>query len=192
MSDNVFNIYYAINDKDIHNIKNIRIEFVKNFVVENNEMPANKVYNYSPLPNTTNAYLPVEFWRKDMLGYMKIRNKNIWLYEKHGSLYFDRLSEGSFYYQQPLVLWFDYIRDSKFVAYKYVGSNLDALMKHTYNRVNNVQYIKYQEADGDIFVSWVSDINQATKFIVNRLDWSEQGWMKLYDDKASLFNKYHY
>ena len=114
MSNNTFNIYYNIIERNIININDLKVDFVKNYIKESNIFDNNHHYNYASIPNTNNVYPKVEFNRRDSNDYMKLKNKDKWLYEKNGKLFFDKIRKEDFCCRQPLVLWFNYVRDVKF------------------------------------------------------------------------------
>ena len=216
MSDNVHND--MIDDPIIDNIKtfairDLKIEFVKHFLkVERNEFLTNRIYNYYPILDTDNTYPDVEFTKKDPIGYIKLKGKELWLHdENNNKVFFDHVRTKDFYYRQPLVVWFEYIRERMVIVYRLTGYNVEKIMKKIYDpctnskylpgnpvcvqgtKLTNVSYLKYKEIGGQIYIEWVDDPNQATKFVYDAVKWNEFGWIKLEDKQAQrkkLSNKY--
>jgi hypothetical protein len=164
-----------------YNIQTIEVEFVKDYKKECNQFFLNQVYNFYPLYADTNIYLPNQFDKNETVGYMKLKNKDLFLYEnpKTKQLYFDKIRMGDYTYQQPLVLWFGYINENTFVIYKHLGYSLDSVAIHIYNHVSNAVYLNYVEDNGTIRLKWVPNTKLATKFTFSVPIWSEFSWIKL-------------
>jgi len=148
-----------------YQVQNINIEFLKDYNKESNSIQNNKYYNFQLLENNQDTYQPVEFTKKDPLGYLKIKNYDLWLYENDKSGYIDYIHYGYYSTIQPLVLWFDYIQETQFLVYKIIGYGIEHIMKTTYDKSSNVLYLNYEEINNKIYIKWVIDKNLATKFI---------------------------
>ena len=131
----------------IYDVNKIKIEFVKSYLLQSNKIPTNTIptntnSNYGPF-NDKNSFEPVQFEKNDNLGYIKMKNKNpeLWLSEddKTKRLFFDILRKGLFWWQAPLVVWFDYISVDTFILYKFQGKRLSSLIEIIHNR--NQPYI---------------------------------------------------
>ena len=181
MSNNIYNNIIPVpQDPNTVHVETAKVEFMRDYILEYNEVFPNKGYSYEPLLNTNGVFPKVEFTRKDPLGYMKIKGANLWLHE-NGKLYFDYIRQSDFYYRQPLVLWFEYVRERECIAYRYRGYGVEKVMKKIYDNQTNVLYINYKEENGRIVVKWVEDRGDATKFVFDKIKWNELGWIKLHD-----------
>lgn len=118
-----------------YNINNIKIEFVKSFLKEYADNSTNTLYNYAPLINPNNKFLPVEFTRFDPIGYIKLKHRELWVYENDiNNLYFHTLKKGLFWWDAPNVIWFDYNTIDTFIVYKFKGYGLMSLMEFNHDR----------------------------------------------------------
>lgn len=182
MSDNIHNLMVSVPmDPNTVHIPDLKIEFLKDFNKEYNEIFINKTYSFAPLLNTNGVYPKVEFERKDPFGYIKLKNSNLWLHDENNRLFFDYIREGDFTYRQPLVLWFQYVRERECILFKYLGYNVESTIKKKYDKLTNIAYLNYKEINGKTYVKWVDNINDATKFSYDKIKWNELGWIKLYD-----------
>ena len=87
---------------------------------------------------------------------------------------------GDFDYRQPLVLWIEYVREGECFLYKLLGYNQESISKTIYDGFSNVVYIKYEQNGDKVKLSWVNNIEQATKFLYDRFNWDDYGWIKLH------------
>ncbi|QKF94536.1 hypothetical protein QKU48_gp1078 [Fadolivirus algeromassiliense] len=196
MSDNIHNVMIPVPmDPNTVHIPSLSIEFLKDFKKEYNEIFTNKPYTFAPLLNTHDVYPMVEFERKDLFGYIKLKNSDLWLHEDGNNLVFDRIKCGEFTERQPLVLWFEYIREREIIAFKYLGYNVESTIKKKYDKLMNIVYLNYKEDNGKIYIRWVDNRNDATKFAYDKIKWNEWGWIRLhnkpkqYDLLGGNFNK---
>lgn len=170
-------------------VSELPVQFLRTFKKEYNEVFTNKYYNYERLLNTDGVYQLTEFVRKDTVTLIKLKDKDVWLYEDVKGmiggpgmiirLYFDKITMGQYDYNQPLVLSIDYLREGEFVLYKLLGYNAERMTKTVYDGYNNVVYIKYEQQGNKISFSWVDNLEQATKFFYDRFNWVDYGWIKL-------------
>lgn len=182
MSDNIHNIIVPVPpDPNTIHIPSAQVEFLKNFTKEYNEIFINKTYSFSPLLNTNGVYPKVEFPRKDHFGYMKLKDSELWLHDENNRLFFDYIRKGDFTKRQPLPLWFEYVRERECIAFKFLGHNVESTIKKKYDKFMNMAYLNYKEINGKIFLKWVENRNDATKFVYDKIKWNEFGWIKLYD-----------
>jgi len=193
MSSNVYNVYYRVPfDANTYYISDMPVQFLRSHEKEYNEVFSNQYYNFDRLLNTDGAYQLTEFTRKDPNTYVKLKDKDMWLYEDmkgviDGSggagivtkLYFDKITMGDYNYNQPLVLFIDYIREGEIVLYKLLGYNAERMYRTIYDGYSNVVYIKYEQHGDKIKFSWVNDIQLATKFLYDKFTWSDYSWFKL-------------
>ncbi len=149
-----------------YKVKDLKIEFFKYFFKQYNTFYTNELYDHYPIPGTDGTYLPVQFSKGDPLTYIKIKNRNLWLFgdPNTGKLYFDYLKCGDFGYKQPLVLWLYYITRNKFILFGYTGYGLDHVSPHFYMNSNNVVYVNYSQIANSIRLNWTKDRNSATIF----------------------------
>jgi hypothetical protein len=186
MSDNTYNrIIPTTIDPNHVIINDLKIEFKKHYIREFNDFQTNKHYNYSPVFGTSyeeKGTLPqVEFYRKDALGYIKMKNQDKWLYEKNNNLIFTDLHCGTFDYQQPLVVWFEYVREREVIIFKRSGYNVEKVMTKIWENVSNLSYLHYNQDGGNVQMKWVDNRNDATKFYYDKVKWNEISWIKLRD-----------
>jgi hypothetical protein len=190
MSNNIYNITYRVPlDWNTYKISDMPVQFLRTFKKEYNEIFTNQFYNYDRLLNTDGVYQSTEFVRKDPITYIKLKDSDNWLYENVkgvvggkgmvSELFFDKIRMGDYDYLQPLVLWIDYVREGEIVLSKLLGYNAERMTKTVYDGYNNVVYIKYEQQGDKIKFSWVNNINQATKFLYDRFNWDDYGWIKL-------------
>lgn len=185
MSDNIYNNIVPVPfDKNTYIVKDLKIEFMIGYKKEYNEFLTNRIYSYEPLLNTDGAYPIVEFERKYPNGYIKLKNRDLWLYEKDNKVYFDFIKCGDFTDKQPMVIWFEYVREREVIIYKYLGYNVESVMKKTYDKLTNLAYMNYKQVDDKIYINWVDDINNATKFSYDKIKWNEISWIKLHDKET--------
>jgi hypothetical protein len=169
-------------------VDDLRIEFLKDFRKEYNQIQINKSYNFGPLLNTSDTYQPTEFSRKDPVTYIRIKGTDLWLYEKNQQLYFDKIEPDLFYkYRQPYVIWIEYLGKNVFILYKLLGYGLNNIMGHIYDRNSNVVYMNYMQQDDKINITWVDDFRFATRFVYDTLTWNDFGWIRLYDKETQAY-----
>jgi hypothetical protein len=180
MSENIYNIQIKVpDDLNRYFIGDLAIEFVKSYKKEYNEFLTNRLYNYSVVTDTDDIYQKVEFQRKDPNGYIKMKNNDKFLYGDNNNLLFNHIKYGDFSQIQPLVVWFEYIRDREIIVYKYVGYNVESIIKKKYDNKSNILYLYYNQTNGKINMYWVNNINDATKFYYDKVKWNQLGWIKL-------------
>ena len=184
MSDNTYNIIFPVPlDENSYKIDDLIIEFMSDFKKEYNETMTNRSYSFQPLLNTDGVYQKADFLRKTPFGYVKLKNQDLWLYENPVTrkLVFTPVQCGLYTKKQPYVFWFEYTREGEFIVYRYLGYNLESIIKKTYDRVNNLQYLNYKQEGNNAYVKWVNDVNLATKFYYDKIKWNEFSWIKLHD-----------
>lgn len=184
MSDNIYNIIVPVPlDENRYKVDDLIIEFMNDFKKEYNEIMINRSYSFQPLLNTDGVYQKADFLRKAPFGYIKLKSDDLWLYENHVTrkLVFTPVQCGLYAEKQPFVFWFEYPREGEFIVYRYLGYNLESIIKKTYDRVNNLQYLNYKQEGNNAYVRWVNDINSATKFYYDKIKWNEFSWIKLHD-----------
>lgn len=193
MSNNIYNITYRVSlDPNTYIIRDMPVQFLRSFEKEYNEIFTNQYYSYDRLLNTDGAYQLTEFVRKDPVTYIKMKDKDLWLYEDLNGivdgdggagivtkLYFDKIQMGYFAKRQPLNLMIDYTREGEIVLYKLLGYNAERMYKTIYDGFTNVVYIKYEQDGEKLNFTWVKNVNQATKFLYDRFAWDDFGWIKL-------------
>jgi hypothetical protein len=187
MSTNTFNLMVTVPaDPNTYKMDDLFIEFPKSYKKEYNEMQPNVSYSFNFLYGTNDIYPMVEFRRKDSMGYIKMKNKDLWFNddEKKG-VYFDIIQCGEFSYNQPKVIWFQYPRESEVIIFKYLGYGLDSIIKERVRGITNVMYLSYKQDSKNVYLTWVPDIDDATKFIYDTIKWNELGWIKLNDPKTA-------
>lgn len=147
-------------------LNKLPIEFVKNY-----ELEYNGPSNYESVPNSNGTYLSVEFAHKVPVGYMKIKNKDLWLHEENGVLFFDRIKDDKYGFgkRQPLVLWFDYLVYGGMRVYKFTGSGIEGVIDKQYKSLKNMAYLHYN----DNKIRWANSISEATIFIYDAVQWHE-------------------
>lgn len=177
---------------DAYEIKNLAIEFRKDFKKEYSEDNINVIYPYYPLEMNEckdqeksckgcGIYPKTEFYRRDATTYIKLKDKDLWLHEyKNGALVFDPIIKEDFYYRQPLVLFIDYKGDNMFTLYKHRGFGYPEL-----------QYMLYTEdSNKKINIDWVLNMNNASMFIHERIRWREFRWIEpQLDTKKTIYGK---
>lgn len=152
-------------------ISKLKIEFVKSYEKENNENNVNQFYDFSPLEDTDKVYPIVEFRRKDPLGYIKVKNTDLFL---HGDNKLSHVIGDCPYIKQPLVVWFQYLYERVFVVYRFYGYGLSNIHK----KINpqNFYYLNYKEDGYKIYVKWTKSLNEATKFQYPEIIWAQVRW----------------
>lgn len=153
------------------NTNNIKIEFVKSYYKEVNENNMNQLYDFYPLENTDKIYPLVEFRRKDPLGYIKVRNSNLFLYRDNKLIIIDGECP---YVKQPLVIWFNYLYERIFVVYRFYGQGLSNIYKK--RDPQNFYYLNYKEDGRKIYIKWTKSLDEATKFQYPEIIWSQIRW----------------
>jgi len=146
-----------------YNIKDISIDFVKNYRSEKISMSNNELYNYSIFDQgyLHGKFLQVDFNRKEQLCYIKLKNNNInnnnfssdlWLYKDNNSTNLLYLHKQKDYFDvdQPLVCWIKYDDYPLFVIYTYLTDQLFP------------DYLIYNE--NNITFNWTKDVNNAVMF----------------------------
>lgn len=182
MSSNIYNINVPVpQDPNTYHINDIKIQFLKDYKKEYNEVLTSKSYQYAPLLNTSGIYQVVEFNYKDSNGYIKLKDKDMWLYEIDDNLFFDQIKQGLYSVKQPLPIWFQYPREREFIVYKLLGYSVEAVVKKEYDYQYNIAYLHYKEINGKIFMKWTKNVNDATKFHFDTIKWADVSWFKLQD-----------
>jgi hypothetical protein len=138
-----------------YNIKDIRIDFVKNYRKEKIMMPINELYNYSIFDEdyVYGKYLNVEYNRKEQLCYIKLKDYDLWLYKNDNnntSLEYLHKEKNYFDIDQPLVCWIKYDDHPLFIIYVY------------FDNQTFPYYLTYN--DYNITFKWTRDVNNATMF----------------------------
>ena len=152
-----------------YKIDEINIEFVKDFRKQYMSM--------------NNIHLPTEFSRKDPVTYIKIKGRDLWLYEKNQQLYFNKIESNLFYkYRQPYVLWINYLGNNTFILYKQLGYGLNNVIGHIYDRNTNVIYMNYTQHNNTISIRWTNDIRFATRFVYDIITWNDFSWIRSHRD----------
>jgi len=185
MSTNIFNTIVPVPpDPNTYFIDDLHIEFKKTYKKDYNEYSPNKLYSFMPLLNTNNIYLPVEFNRKNSVGYIKLKDRDLWLQDDDKKIYFDIIRFQDFDYKQPKIIWFQYTREQELIIYKLLGYHIESTLKKDFDKLTNIAYLNYKQDNNKIYIKWVDDVNDATKFIYDKIKWSQMSWIKLYDKKT--------
>ena len=154
-------------------LKNIKIEFKKNFIKEESNFHDNidlennkckKLPSHNFFFNKFD-FLNVNFNKKDAVGYIKIKNADIWLHENIHGYYFDKIRCGLFEKRQPDVVWIDYLTEGHFIVFK----------PSIFGYKNKI-YLNYSEKNERIRITWSNNMNDATIFsfnYYNEKDWTE-------------------
>lgn len=173
LSTPITNTYY---------LGDINIEFVKRYTKEYNTNVPNNYHNFERLDSTNGSYRPVEFTRKDPIGYIKQKNKDIWLFGDDKP-YFKGLSFKDtrilFPVERPLVVWFKYTSEISFIVLKYVGTGQDHVIAHQDKMADNVVYLYFDNKNQNLI--WNNDIKKATVFFFDKVKWNELQWIRLYE-----------
>lgn len=146
------------------NIDSLEIEFVKDINKEYFSLSETNYTSFSPVEENLDKgrYLKLEPLRKDNKCYIKIKNKNLWLFKKNNTLSFKPLylEDGDFYCEQPLVIWIEYLREPTFVAYISTGYGEPI-----------IEYLNYEYSNNLLKISIVKDIFRATTFYCDHFNW---------------------
>jgi hypothetical protein len=153
------------------NVNNIGIQFTTNYLEEYNEFPPNKIYDYSQIPGTTRMYPMVNFNKKDIIGYIRLSNRDMWLYP--GGL--QKITYLDAYPMPPLIVWFNYIYEGLFVVYRLIGTGLAHITKRIFDKATNILYLVYEENrhNHTLTMRWVNNLSEATKFTYDSNKWPE-------------------
>lgn len=164
-------------------VEKLGIEFIKSYEREHNEDNQNQFLDYSPLEGTDKMYPVVEFRRKDPIGYMKIKDQDLFL-QTNGK--FTEIKENPVnrppncnqYKVQPLVLWFEYLYERVFVIYRFSDFGLNGIRKRRNVRKQdqNYYYLQYSEGGGKIQLKWTEQLKDATKFRYGEIIWNQMHW----------------
>lgn len=175
MSTNVFNITSPIIvDLNRYVLSDMNIEFRKDFLKSNTTVRPNMYYNYGIIPSTNGINIPVEFNKDDSTAYVKIKNTDLWLHmDDNNNFYFDTIRDELFYYRQPLLIWFLHNKNDEVCMYRYFGKGLWKVNETTNEGISNTKYIYYKQNGNQIMMKWVADVNDATKIIVQKIEWQE-------------------
>ncbi len=178
MSTNIYNIQSPILiDPNRYKISDLNIEFKKSFVKSNVDIRPNQYYNYGVVPNTDNIYLPAEFNKDDSTSYIKLKDRDLWLHiDDNHNFFFDIIRKEHFYYRQPLVVWFLHNKNDEIILYKYFGKEIAKINEVINEGISNMMYINYKQVNDKIMMNWTNDINNATKIITEKIQWSEYRW----------------
>jgi len=189
MSTNVYNVMSPILvDPNRYNLSDLKIEFKKSFIKSYNDIRPNKYYNYGVVPETNNIYLPAEFNKNDSTSYIKLKDKDLWLHvDDDNNFFFDIIRMEDFYYRQPLVIWFLHNKDDEIVMYKYFGKGIAKINEVTNSGISNMMYINYKQNDNGIMMNWTNDINNGTKIIVEKVQWSQYNWKDIVDLSKKMY-----
>lgn len=180
---------------NVYEIRNLNVEFVKDFKKEENEVMLNKFYPYYPLKyqecykfKNTNIpcgiYPKTEFNRRDPMTYMKLKggSHDRWLFNDNGDMVFKIIKRCDFYCEQPMVLFLDYLSDNSFIILQYQGFGKPG-----------VKYMNYREVIQDdgrkkIEISWVNSRNSSTIFVFDKVKWRELQWIQNRDPNIANFD----
>lgn len=124
-------------------------------------------FAFSPIHDNLDKgrHLQLNLRRKDSVCYIKHKNKNLWLYERHGKPVFLPLhcNDKGFYYNYPTVYWLQYYGNHSFVLYKQVKYGF-----------HDAKFIKYNINHNNVHsITWKSTPEQATLFLFDKLTWSQ-------------------
>ena len=100
------------------------------------------------------------------------------------NIYFDVIRFGDYDYKQPKIIWFQYTREQELIVFKFLGSGVESILKKEYNGLTNMSYLNYSQDKDKVYMKWVDDVNDATKFIYDKIKWDQMSWIKLYDTTA--------
>jgi hypothetical protein len=165
-------------DLNRYKLGDLQIEFKKSFIKSYNTLPNTQSYiGYSLLPNTNDIYLPTEINRNDSTSYIKLKGRDLWLHtDNNNNFYFDIIRKESFYYRQPLVVWFQYNKGEEMIMRKFFGKGLYSNSDIINGGINNIMYINYKQLNGQIYMNWTKDINSATKIIIEKPTSADAMW----------------
>jgi hypothetical protein len=140
------------------------IELVKDIHKEYLKLPATIYTPYKPINNYLDKgrYLLIEPRRKDHVGYVKVKGKDLWLYMINGKLKFRNkfYDTKGFDYKQPLLVWLEYNREPTFLLYISTGYG-----EHV------IKYLKYEYKNNILKMSIVNDVFDATTFSYQNYNW---------------------
>lgn len=190
MSDNIYNVMSPILiDPNRYNVNDLKIEFKKNFLKSYEQINNNKInLGYHPVTYIDNTYLPVDFNMYDSTSYIKLKGQDLWLHvDQNNNFFFDIIREEGYYYRKPLIIWFFYNKDNQMVMYEYSGKGLAKINETLFGGFSNILYINYKQTDKDIYMEWTNDVNDATKILLDKVQWSDYVWRsKFSTDKDAL------
>ncbi len=142
------------------NIDRLSVEFYRGFEKEFFRPPKNSYLNYKPwdLKQRFGTYPKAMFQKKDPTCFIRLKNTDLWLYEKDNEFKFMKIhmKEDGFDLEQPLLFWVDYLKEPTFLLYKIVGFGIP-----------RNYFLKYNERDGKIVMNWVTDMKNCTVFSQN-------------------------
>ncbi len=178
MSTNIYNVMSPIIiDPNRYKISELNVEFKKSFTKSYMDVRQNQYYNYGVVPNTDNIFLPTEFNKNDSTSYIKLKDSDLWLHtDNNNKFFFDIIRKEDFYYRQPLVVWLLHNKNDEIVLYKYFGKEIAKINEVINGGISNMMYIKYKQINGNIMMNWTNDINDATKIITEKIEWSDYNW----------------
>lgn len=189
MSTNVYNVMSPILiDLNRYKLSDLKIEFKKSFIKSNNDVRQNQYYNYGIIPGTNNIYIPAEFNKNDSNSYIKLKDHDLWLHtDDKNNFFFDIIRQEDYYYRQPLVIWFLNNKNDEVVMYKYFGNGIAKINEIKNEGISNIMYINYKQNDNGVIMNWTNNINDGTKIIVEKIQWSEYNWTKPVDLTKKLY-----
>lgn len=178
MSYNIYNVMSPILiDTNRYKLSDLKIEFRKSFLKSYNHIHANHIYNYGSVPNTNDILYPIEVNKYDATGYIKLKDKDLWLHtDDNNNFFFDIIRKQEFYYRQPLVVWFLYNQPDEMVMYKYFGPGVAKVNAVTNSGLSNTMYINYKQTGDNIYMNWTNDVANATKIILGRTRLVDYTW----------------
>ena len=139
---------------DIHDLA---IEFNRGYKKEYFKIPQNVSAGYSAWDRNQErgAYPPVKFHKKDPITLIRLRDTDLWLYERDNKFMFQPVQwiKYGFATEQPLALWIEYPKERHFILYKTEGFGITKKF-----------FLVYAEHDGDVYLKWTRDISRATLF----------------------------
>lgn len=187
------------------NIDDTKLLLLRDFKKEEYNTNPSIYLNHAPVMQDGLHYLPIDIRKKDNMCYIKLNDRDLWLYYINGKTYFLPLEcDKVFYYHIPTVCWIEYLREPTFViylpsqksyrmqdvtsTYKNVA-NLILQKDNTRSKINdhrdkvdhvtnqkNVIFMIYSDDE----TTWTTDITQATIFYKYPYQWSHEINMNKY------------
>jgi hypothetical protein len=65
--------------------------------------------------------------------------------------------------------------------YKYFGKEIAKINEVVNEGLSNIMYINYKQNNDGVMMDWTNDINNGTKIIVEKIQWSEYNWKGVVD-----------
>lgn len=147
-----------IEDADIDLIVDVHKEYFK--IVPTVYTP------FAPVPFrndlATGRYLKIDPRKKDNKCYVKIKEKNLWLYKNDDKIELKPLHciKNGFDYAHPIKVWIEYLREPTFMLYLPTGYGEPV-----------IRYIRYEKFNNKLKLYIVKDVFYATTFSYDHTKW---------------------